>query len=343
MDLDVIRRLPKAEVHLHLEGCLSRGEIVRLAEEAGEPLPRPVEDLFNVNGLSNFLRFLDWCGGLVRTRHQLARIAYNVARRQHESGCAYSDVIVNPTHWPHQRHDLDSFVSGLDDGFRAAETDGLTAIGLCLSLLRTQSGQEADELVTWMIERRPSRVVALSVDGNEREAGRTGPRFASAFRRARAAGFGITVHAGESSGPDGVRDALDLLHAHRVDHGVRAIEDPELVAKLAAARIPLGVCQGTNLRGGLYPDRAAHPLDALRRAGVLVSVNTDDPASLGTTLESELAAAQAAYGWSDDVLLDVIRTGIDASFATEEHKAAMRTALAEAARELLSGRLSEEM
>jgi adenosine deaminase len=320
--------MPKVEVHLHLEGCLDHDEIVRLAREAGEPLPRAAEDLFDVKGLGPFLQFLDWCGGLVHTADQLARLAYQLAQRQHRSGCGYTDVIVNPTHWAHFRRDLDGLVDGLDAGFRAAEDDGLTAIGLCLSLLRSQSAAAADELVDWMIERRRPRVVGLSIDGDERVAGRTGARFAAAFRRARAAGFGMTVHAGESSGPQGVRDAIDLLVADRIDHGVRAIEDPGLVAELAHRRIPLGICPGTNLRSGLYPDRARHPLDQLRRAGVPVSVNTDDPASLATTLEDELVLVQQAYGWEDTVVFDVVDTAIEASFADPDRKQALRTALA---------------
>jgi adenosine deaminase len=328
VDVDAIRRLPKAEVHLHLEGCLERDEIVRLAGEAGEALPRPAEQLFDISGLAPFLQFLDWCGGLVRNADQLARLAYQLAQRQHRSGCGYTDVIVNPSHWAHYQHDLDGLVDGLNAGFGAAEEDGLTPIGLCLSLLRSQSADAADELVDWMIDRRHPRVVALSVDGDERSAGRTGPRFAPAFRRAGLAGFGITVHAGESSGPEGVRDALDLLGADRIDHGVRAIEDPSLVTELADRRVPLGVCPGTNLRSGLYPDRAGHPLDQLRRAGVPVSVNTDDPASLGTTLEDELVLAQQAYRWDDAVVFDVVGTAIDASFADPDRKRALRGALA---------------
>ena len=141
-------------------------------------------------------------------------------------------------------------------------------MGLCVSLLRTQSASAAAELVDALVALRHSRVVALSIDGNEAAAGRTGPRFAEAFRRAGAAGLGRTVHAGESSGPEGVRDAIELLGADRIDHGVRAIEDPELVALLADRRIPLGVCPTSNLKLGVCPSIDAHPIDRLRRAGV---------------------------------------------------------------------------
>jgi adenosine deaminase len=161
-------------------------------------------------------------------------------------------------------------------------------------------------------------VVALSIDGNEAAAGRTGPRFADAFHRAAEAGIHRTVHAGESSGPEGVRDALEFLLAERIDHGVRAIEDPDLVAELAERRVPLNVCPGSNVQLGRYPDRATHPLDALRLAGVPVSINTDDPALMHHSLVSEYAASADTYGWDNAVLRELARTSIEASFCDDD-------------------------
>ena len=123
-----------------------------------------------------------------------------------------------------------------------------------------------------------------------------------------------------SSGPEGVRDAIELLGADRVDHGVRAIEDESVVALLAARGIPLGVCPTSNLVLKVYPSMEAHPLDRLRRAGVRVSVNTDDPSLLGATLPGEYALASEAYGWGEDVARELARTSIEASFASAEVK-----------------------
>jgi adenosine deaminase len=311
-----IRALPKAEVHVHLEGCFEPTDVQRLANEAGEALPRPVERLFDMTGLdlAAFLEFLDWSCGLVRTRDQLAGAAYAFAARETVAGVAYADVIVNPTHWSAWRDRLDDFVDTLDSGFRAAETDGLTPVGLCVSLLRQQTASEALELVDWLLERRHPRVVGLSIDGNEAAAGRTGPRFSDAFKRAAERGLHRTVHAGESSGPEGVRDALDYLYAERIDHGIRAIDDPLLVAELAEKRVPLNVCPGSNVKLGLYPDRQSHPMNALRLAGVPVSINTDDPALICSDLVAEYAATAQAYDWEASVLLQVARTSIEASF-----------------------------
>ncbi len=313
--------LPKAEVHVHLEGSLDADQLALLAAQAGQPLPRPREQLFQFSGLADFLHFLDWACGLVRSHEQLAAIAYAFCSRMAASGTGYADVIVNPTHWPAWRERPGAMVQALDDGFRMAEQDGLPPVGLCISLLRTQSAAQAVDLVDELFRLRHPRVVALSVDGNEALAGRTGPRFAEAFRKAGAHGLRRTVHAGESSGPDGVRDALDLLGADRIDHGVRAVEDPALVARLAELGIPLGVCPGSNLALGLYASMEEHPINRLRLAGVRVSVNTDDPALFGTSLVQEYARCVSAYGWDDGVLRALAGNAVQASFAAPEIKA----------------------
>lgn len=326
--LDRLRTLPRAEVHVHLEGCFEAALLAQWADRFGEPLPRPMERLFAFEGLADFLHFLDWACGLVRTREELAEAAYGFSQRLAASGTGYADLIFNPTHWSHWRGRLPAMVDALDAGFRAAEQDGLPPVGLCVSLLRTQSAGAAAELVGELVSLRHPRVVALSVDGNEAAAGRTGPRFAEAFRRAGAAGLKRTVHAGESSGPEGVRDAIELLGADRIDHGVRAVEDPAVVQLLVDRQIPLGICPSSNLTLGVCPSMAGHPIERLRLAGVPVSVNTDDPALLGTTLEREYALCTEAFGWTDDVLREVARTSIDASFANGDVKVSLREALA---------------
>ena len=237
-------------------------------------------------------------------------------------------MIVNPTHWTAWHGRLPAMIDAIDAGFAEAEQDGLPPVGLCVSLLRTHSADAAAELVDALVALRHPRVAALSIDGDETAAGRAGPRFAEAFRRAGAAGLRRTVNAGESSGPEGVRDAIELLGADRIDHGVRAIEDPELVALLADRRIALGVCPTSNLKLGVYAPIDDHPIDRLRRAGVAVSLDTDDPVLLGASLEDEYALCSQAFGWSDEELRALARNSSDASFANADVKAGLLKALA---------------
>ena len=216
----------------------------------------------------------------------------------------------------------------LDHGFKAAEHDGLPPVGVCISLLRQQTADEAIELVEALSAIGNSRIVALSVDGNEKLAGRTGPRLADAFRRAGAMGFKRTVHAGESSGPEGVRDAIDHLGADRIDHGVRAIEDKELVQLLVDRQIPLGVCPTSNLTLGLYHRMEDHPIERLRRAGVPVSVNTDDPVLLQVDLPTEYSRCTAVFGWNSETCREIATTSMNASFASADTKARLLTRVA---------------
>jgi adenosine deaminase len=333
-----LRALPKAEVHLHLEGCFEAAVLAQWATLENRRLPRPVETLFQFSGLADFLEFLDLACALASTPQRLAEHCYGLCQRLATDGTGYADVIVNPTHWHGWHGRLPQMLDAMHAGFSAAEQDGLPPVGLCISLLRTQTAQAATELVELLSALKHPRVVALSVDGNEATAGRTGPRFAEAFKRAAAAGLRRTVHAGESSGPEGVWDAVNLLGADRIDHGVRAIEDPALVAMLAERRIPLGICPSSNLTLGVYPSLQAHPIERLRQAGVAVSVNTDDPALLGTSLVAEYQLCRSALGWSESILKDVARTSIEASFAPAHTRARLLQALADFAPHALPAR-----
>lgn len=324
---DWIRRLPKAEVHLHLEGCVPLDE-VGLDDPAAAGLALdPATGAPQFSNLAEFLAFLDRSCSLVTRSDQVERIAYEITRRAASDGVGHVDVIFNPAHWPAWRGDLEHFVARLDTGFSAGEVDNGVTAGLCFSLKRTQPPKESIELVDWLLAVRPDRVVALSVDGNEHASGRTAERFAPLFQRARDAGLHTCAHAGESSGPEGVRDAVELLRADRVDHGVRAVEDPALVVELAALAVPLDVCPTSNVRLGVVESLAAHPIERLRRAGVPVSVNTDDPLLFGTAVAGEYTRCADAFGWDRSVLGSVAKTSIESSFATPERRRELRSAL----------------
>jgi adenosine deaminase len=314
------RSMPKAEVHVHLEGCFEIETIADLARENNIDLPRPQQELFSVDSLSEFLNLLDFICGLFRTKDQLAKAAYAFCQRLADVGTGYADVIVNPTHWSRWRNDLEGLVEGLDAGFAAAEYDGLPSAGLCVSLLRQQSASEAIEVVEKLLRLRHPRVAALSIDGNEALSGRTAGKFAPAFELAGRGGLKRTVHAGESSGPDGIRDAVLVLCADRIDHGVRAIEDNELMAILADRQVPLGICPTSNLALGLYDTLGEHPVDRLRLAGIPISVNTDDPAFLQTDLVEEYERTADAFGWDKETCRGIAATSIRASFAPKSLK-----------------------
>ena len=326
IDRSWIVALPKAEVHLHLEGCVDPRLVDAAARrqegppspEAGpdgarHPGPRPITDL------ARLLSYLDWSCALIDRADDLAAIAHGACRRATGSGAGHIDVIVNPTHWPHWKGRLDAMVDALDGGFAAAEAEGLATAVLCLSVKRTQTEAEALGLVEWMLDRRHPRVVALSIDGDETN-GSHNERFAEAFARAGRGGLRRCAHAGESSGPDGVREAVDVLGAERIDHGIRAVEDSALVADLARRAIPLDICPTSNTVLGIVPGLGRHPVDDLRRQGVKVSLNTDDPVLYGIDLAGEYALCAETFAWGRHELSAIARTSIESCFALESRR-----------------------
>lgn len=339
VDAQWVTALPKAEVHLHLEGCVppslvapdrtatddadatDAASAAGAAEAGGDDAPPDFRDL------AEFLAYLDRSCALVTRGDQVEQIAYGITTRAKASGVGHVDVIFNPTHWPAWQRDLGAFVARLDAGLAAGEHDHGVTAGLCLSLKRTQPPSASVELVDWLLAARPGRVVALSVDGNEAAAGPTGERFRPLFARAREAGLHTCAHAGESSGPEGVRDALDLLGAERIDHGIRSVEDPALVAELAARGTPLDVCPTSNVRLGVVPSMPEHPIERLQSAGVRVSVNTDDPLLFGTSVDGEYRTCANSFGWDRPVLAAVARTSIESCFATPERGRELLSAL----------------
>ena len=208
-----LTRMPKVELHVHLESTMPGEMLARFAARQGRELPRPAERLYDCSAedLSDFLAFLDNICSFVGTPEELAEAAEHAALESGREHILYSEMILNPTHWP--QFSVPEIIAAVTAGFDRAAVQGGADCRFTLSLSRTQTGAEAMALVEDMKAHRTHRLAGLSIDGNEALAGRTGERFRPAFLAAGAAGFGRTAHAGESSGPDGVRDALDLLEA----------------------------------------------------------------------------------------------------------------------------------
>ncbi len=316
-----IRAVPKIELHIHLEGTFRPARVAELAAIAGEEPPRPVDRLFEVDNLADFLETLDWVCGLVRDEPTAEQVAYDFASYAHGQGIVYAEVIVNPTHWSGLT--MGELFTACARGFDRAQVDGLGDFRLLPSILRQQSEQEARQLVEWIAGAGLPRIVGLSIDGNEEAAGRTGPRFAPAYADAARIGLGRTAHAGESSGAEGVRDAVELLGVSRVDHGVRCIEDPEVLAMVLKRDITLNVCLTSNCTL-LYSSLDEHPIRDLADAGVRFTINTDDPETLGISLCSEIQLAADYLGWSLGDLVAAQHRAIDAAFCSDADKQALR-------------------
>lgn len=297
------------------------GELLaKFAACQGRALPRPAAELYHCSpeDLSDFLAFLDKICSYVGTEAELAEVAERFSRESRQENILYAEAILNPTHWP--QFTVPQIIAAVTAGFDRGQAAGGTDCRFTLSLSRPQSAGEAMNLVAEMIRCRTPRLVGLSIDGNEALSGRTGERFAPAFAAAAAAGFGRTVHAGESSGPQGVRDALDMLGADRLDHGVRGAEDPALLVRLVEERVPLNVCLTSNLTL-LYRNPAEHPLGRLLDAGAVVTLSRDDPMFLGgLTLTEELRRAAEFAGMSRETLVECQMAAARAAFCSSAER-----------------------
>ena len=314
---EILKAMPKLELHIHLEGTFDLDTICALAQKANEPLLRPRESLLQFEGLTDFLNLLDWICALVHEKEDAKMLAFRYAQYANTQGVCYSEVIVNPSHW--KNIDFPALLCGVLEGFDAAQSAGLPDCRLLVSLRREQDSQSAAQIVDWVIKHPHCRLIGMSVDGNEALSADSNIRFAPILQHAQDNGLHLTVHAGESSGPEGVKEALDVLHAERIDHGVRSVEDADLLKRLKDSHIALNVCFSSNVIGGLYSPQT-HPLGRLFTDGQLVTVSTDDPMLLNLPLLKELHIVAEQYGWGINEILQLQKNAIDAAFCTQEEK-----------------------
>jgi aminodeoxyfutalosine deaminase len=305
---------PKVELHLHLVGSASPATLARLAERRpGSGVPADPDRLaayFEFRDFPHFIELYGTANDLVRTPADVADLVAGAAADLASHNVRYCELTVTP--YMHALAGLPhgGVVEGLADGRRQA-----AALGVELAWVYDipgQYGQEAArETLRVALDEPPDGLVGFGLAGAE--AGVDRAAFGWAFDRARAAGLASLPHAGEGDGPASVWAALDRLGADRIGHGVRAVEDPALVARLAEAGTPLEVCPSSNVCTRVYPSVAEHPIGRLRDAGVVVTVNTDDPHMFGTDLDEEHRRLAAAFGWGVADLADLVAAGIAAS------------------------------
>jgi adenosine deaminase len=312
--------IPKAELHVHLEGTAPPSLIRRLAERHGEPVPEGLfagDGTFAWNGFLDFLDTYDRAASLIRTAQDYRDVTYEYLASCAREGAVYVELIASPDHaaavgLPEAEHEA-AIAQGIDD----ARADHGIEARILATAIRNFGPERAEAIARRLAEERHPYVVGFNLAGDE--AGFPPGPFAPAYAIARDAGLGCTVHAGEHAGAGSVRGAL-ALPVTRMSHGVRAVEDPALVSELAERGIVLEVCPTSNVATGVYRSYADHPLGALRDAGVRVTLASDDPPYFGATIGGEYALAAERFGMEEAALREVTRTAIAASFAEDAVK-----------------------
>jgi len=315
--------IPKAELHVHLEGTAPPALIRRLAARNGMAVPEGVfatEDQFAWTDFLDFLRTYDLAATTIRTPEDYRDVTFEYLSGCAAEGALYVEMIASPDHAAAVGlSDADHYAGiaqGIDDARAAHSIEGRIVI----AAVRNLGVKAAVAIARRHAEDRHPYVVGFNLVGDE--AAWPAGLFAEAYAIAAGSGLGCTIHAGEHAGPESVRAALELPIT-RISHGVRAIEEPALVAELADRGIVLEVCPSSNVALGLFPTYEDHPLGALREAGVRVTLGSDDPPYFGCSIGSEYAVAHERIGFEDGQLIDVTRTAVGAGFAEDAVKAAL--------------------
>jgi len=318
---DLIARLPKTELHVHIEGTLEPAMMFRLASRNG--LVLPFEDVDQVHAayrftdLQSFLDIYYQAAEVLRTPEDFYDLMSAYLDRAAADGVRHAEIFFDPQSHTGRGIGFEVFMRG----FRDAISDGRRRLGigagLILCFLRHLSGEEA---LSTLEDAEPflDGVIGVGLDSSERD--RPPELFEKAYARARQLGLRAVAHAGEEGPPEYVRSALDVLGAERIDHGVRSLEDLDLVARLSREQIPLTVCPLSNAALKVVDDLADHPLPAMIEAGLLVSINSDDPAYFGGYIGANYRGVQDALGLDDMTMVDLARNSITSSFLGDASK-----------------------
>jgi len=309
--------LPLAELHVHLEGTATPALVRELAERNGMELPPgTVEgDRYVWRDFLDFLSTYDRAASTVRTARDYRDVTFGYLAACAREGAIYVELTASPDHAAAAGLPYGDMVAGIAQGIDDARAAHAIESRILITAVRNLGTDRAEAIAAAAAAEPHPYVTGFGLAGDE--AGFPPEPFARAFAIARDAGLGLACHAGEWAGPESVRGAL-TLPITRMGHGVRAIEDPALVAELAERGIVLEVCPTSNVVLGAYADYGAHPFRALRDAGVRVTLGSDDPPYWQATIGGEYAVARREWGLTDAELRAITRTAIEAAFVDEE-------------------------
>ncbi len=330
MDVAIaLDRLPKVELHCHVEGTMRPETVAALARKNGIPLPSadPTE-LYRYSSLDTFLQVFWLVQETLGTREDWARLAYESVVDGAAHGLVYRETFFTPARHLAAGQDLADIVAGLADGLEAAERETGVRVMLICDVDRAYGGAAGRELVERLVELRRAgaagteRVLGVGLDSTEKGVDPT--QFAEAFELAGRAGLRRTSHQGEETPPSSIEAGLDVLGCERIDHGLSSLQDPQLTRRLAEQRIPLTVCPNSNvLIANAVPRLELHPYRRMREAGLLATLNTDDPALTDLDLGREYLSVMRAFGFTWDDMVGISLDGVEATWLDPSDKAAL--------------------
>ncbi|NMO51406.1 adenosine deaminase [Actinoplanes sp. TBRC 11911] len=326
-----IAGLPKAELHVHHVGSASPRIVAELAarHEGRSPVPADpaaLADYFAFRDFKHFIELYLSVVDLIRDDEDVRMLTYEVARELARQQVRYAELTITPFSSEKRGIPAPAFCEAIEDARRGAATDFGIDLRWCFDIPGELGVPAAEATLRIALEQQPAGLISFGLGGPE--IGVPRPQFKPVFDKARAAGLHSVPHAGETTGPETIWDALRELGAERIGHGITAAQDPELLAYLAEHRIPLEISPTSNLRTRAVASLDEHPLPAIVAAGVPVSINSDDPPMFGTTLEEEYAVAARLLDLDAAGVAELAKAAVSQSFLPPEGKAALLAEIA---------------
>jgi adenosine deaminase len=319
-----ITRMPKVELHLHLEGTITPASLIEIAERNQVEIPARdeagVAQLFNYRSFHEFLSVFMALARALKYGRDFEQIAYDLGSYLHAQRVHYAEIMISPAQYHRRGIDLNEVIQGAAAGLERARRDYGVRTQLALDFGRQFGVELAWEILEIAIKNRPYGLAAWSIGGDELFPPEP---FAEVFAHARRAGLHTMAHAGEVVGPSSVWGAVDALGAERLGHGIRSVDDPLLIHHLRERQVVLDVCPTSNVRTGAVPSVETHPLRQLFDAGVRISINSDDPIFFQTTMIDEYRLAAQSFGFSAAELGQVMVDSARATFLPPDERDAL--------------------
>jgi adenosine deaminase len=311
--------LPKAELHVHIEGTLEPEMMFEMAARNGVRLPyasaRELRAAYRFRNLQDFLGLYYQGVQVLRSRRDYSELTAAYLRRARANNVLHAEIFFDPQAHTSRGVPFSTVVEGIDEALRTHGPELGISSRLLLCFLRDRDVRDAQETLTQALPYR-DRIVAVGLDSAER--GHPPSKFRDVFGRARKEGFRAVAHAGEEGPAEYVRQALDDLGVRRIDHGIRALDDEQLVRRLVAEKVPLTVCPLSNVRLGVVADMEHHPLREMMERGLTVTVNSDDPAYFGGYVGENYRAVGRALSLAQTEITTLARNSFEASFLSRD-------------------------
>lgn len=336
-----LKKLPKVDLHLHLDGALRVKTIYELAQHQNYKLPTDkLEELHkyvqvpeNCRSLADFLKAFETFYPLLMNPDAMERVAYEVSEDCYKDNVKYCEIRFAPVLQAKGDYSMEEILDGVLKGLAKAHYEFGIINPLILCCYRSEPPETSIETVKLAIKYRNRGIVAIDLAGDEEHY--PAEIHKEAFKLAQEHNFPITVHAGEAGAPKNIREAIEILGAQRIGHGIRIIEDKELYEYVKEKQIPLEMCLTSNVQTTVAKDYETHPFKRCFQGGLRVTINTDDPGVSNITLTDEYFLLKKYYNFGWQEIIKVLVNGIESSFTTEERKTKLKQEFEEEIKELL--------